>query len=559
MVRTKTPVRLEQSDTELRSAFEKLATRAQVAALLGSTDTELIYLLYRGGSQYIEFDVPKRNGQMRHIAAPSSSIKILQKRLNQILQAVYRPKAPVQGFTRNRSIVSNADHHINKRVVLNIDLEDFFPTIHFGRVRGVFVKPPYNLPVRVAEVLAQICCHNRCLPQGAPTSPIVSNMVCASLDSGLRKIAEKYACTYTRYADDITFSTTRKALPAALVRVVAEPGQRRRFLLGQELVEVILTNSFRINAAKVRVRGLGERRDVTGLIVHQGVNVPREYVRSVRGMLHAWERYGHDRAEAELRARHHRKHRRPGSPEVKLRDVAAGKIEFIRMVRGSSDVLHTRLWNRFAKVAGQPFTQRVAIIQDRKFLDSALWVLESETETGTAFALEGHGLVSCAHCVDKGPVVAYQPGEITKTYLVTVTHRCEHRDIVKVKIDAPIDAALKSGDSKSVKAGDATVAAGFGNYAPGASSRLIAGAITGKGVRHGINVFFSDHRAFGGNSGGPVLNAQNAVIGILQRAVTKDSPGQETTILPIELLIDVPPVKDEQPKAVTTDGNTAPA
>src|SRR5207302_1692057 len=146
------------------------------------------------------------------ISAPTSSIKIIQKRLNQVLQAVYKPKAPVHGFARDRGIVSNADRHINKKVILNIDLEDFFPTIHFGRVKGVLKAPPYSLPNEVAQTLGNICCYKRALPQGAPTSPVVSNMVCVSLDSGLRHLAEEHACTYTRYADDITFSTTRRRL-----------------------------------------------------------------------------------------------------------------------------------------------------------------------------------------------------------------------------------------------------------------------------------------------------------------------------------------------------------
>src|SRR5713101_2934174 len=133
MRRSFPPVRLALDDDTLRDAFSRLSSRADVARLLGISDTDLVYLLYRRGSRYVEFDVPKRSGGVRRIAAPEASIKIVQRRLNQVIQAVFVPKAPVHGFTRRRSITTNATLHLRKRLVLNIDLQDFFPSIHFGR------------------------------------------------------------------------------------------------------------------------------------------------------------------------------------------------------------------------------------------------------------------------------------------------------------------------------------------------------------------------------------------------------------------------------------------
>ncbi len=543
MPRVVTPVPLPQTDDQLRLAFSQLTTRADVATLLGVSEKELIYILYRK-KQYTEFEISKKSGGSRTIAAPESSIKILQKRLNQVLRAVYTPKAPVHGFAVGRSILTNADRHVRKRAMLNIDLQDFFPTIHFGRVRGVFAGAPYSLPSNVAQILAQVCTYKKMLPQGAPTSPIVSNMVCTSLDSGLRRLAEEHGCTYTRYADDITFSTTRKRMPALIGSVSVDEGGKRIVQVGTAVKQVIEGNSFTINDRKVRLRVLGQRFEVTGLVVHRGVNVPREFVRNVRGLLHAWERYGEAATEAMLRARHERKHRRPGSPAVRLRDVASGKIEYIRMVRGASDLMYTKLWNRFARLAGPPFQARVALAQTPEQINSALWLLESEDcETGTAFALEGYGLVTCAHCVDKGPVIAYQPGLIVTGHAVVVTHLDAHRDLARLRLDEVPATALRCGDDGAVKTGDATIAAGYGNYAKGGSSRLTKGYVTGNGVRSGVPVIYSDHRAFAGNSGGPVLTASGlAVVGVLQRAATVEAPDQETTILPISLLDLIPEV-----------------
>src|SRR6185295_1316265 len=172
-------------------------------------------------------------------------------------------------------------------------LEDFFPSIHFGRVKGMFMSKPYELPLTVARDLANICCHpvTKTLPQGAPTSPVVSNMICGTLDFGLRKLAEEHHCTYTRYADDLTFSTTRKLFPKQIVEVIDPLDLKAGWKIGDAVQQVIIANSFRINQKKVRLRRLGQRFEVTGLVVGTGVNIPREYIRSVRGMLHAWEKH----------------------------------------------------------------------------------------------------------------------------------------------------------------------------------------------------------------------------------------------------------------------------
>lgn len=525
MARVVTPVALAQTDDELRAAFTNLKTRAEVASLLGVSEQELIYILYRGGKTYIEFDVPKRSGGMRHISAPSGSIKILQKRLNQVLRAVYQPKAAVHGFALDRSIVTNADRHVGKQVVLNLDLEDFFPSIHFGRVRGVF-STAYKLPLDVAQILAQVCVHNATLPQGAPTSPIISNMVCARLDSALRGLAQNHGCTYTRYADDITFSTTRPQLPKQIATLKFDEAGKRRVLLGDALRQIIEGNRFKINESKVRLRVAGQRFEVTGLVVGRGVNVPREYVRGVRGLLHAWEGYGYDAVEAKLRERHHRKHRRPGSPPVTLLAVAAGKLEFLRMVRGASDVLYTRLWNRFAALAGEPYKPRMALAQKIEQVSSAVWLLEWEEGSGTAFALDGYGLVTCAHCTEGDTIIAHQPGNlVVKQHRVKVTHRDDHLDLARLQLEEAPLMALRRGDDAAIQPGQSTIVAGYGNYAPGSGIRLLHGHITGHGIRQGVNVMYSDHRAFAGNSGGPVFTPDLNVIGILQRASTPDVPG----------------------------------
>jgi RNA-directed DNA polymerase len=234
--------------------------------------------------------------------------------------------------------------HTRKRFVLNIDLKDFFPHITFKRVRGIFKNPPYNLNDEVATCLAQICCHEGKLPQGAPTSPIVSNMVCAKLDSKLRKLANDHKCHYSRYADDITFSTNMKVFPKEL-SMCTEKGWK----LSTLLEDTIGALGFRINQDKIRMQTKNYRQEVTGLIVNNSKpNVNRKYVREIRGMLHAWEKYSYSAAMSQY-ITDFSGTKNPIFPPAptKFLNVVSGKINFLAFVRGKDDPLYKKLRSQF--------------------------------------------------------------------------------------------------------------------------------------------------------------------------------------------------------------------
>lgn len=214
-------LQLAQDPQDLRLRFLALSHPTDIPLLLDVTPATLTYHLYvaRSADKYTTFTVPKKRGGERTILAPISSLKLIQSKLAQVLQAVYEPRAPVHGFSPGRSILTNARLHKRKRWVLNLDLEGFFPSINFGRVRGLFIARPYSLPSNVATVLAQIACFGNQLPQGAPTSPVISNMICSRMDSQLRRLAMDSRCVYSRYADDLTFSTTLSRFPGTLASI----------------------------------------------------------------------------------------------------------------------------------------------------------------------------------------------------------------------------------------------------------------------------------------------------------------------------------------------------
>lgn len=143
------------------------------------------------------------------ISAPDERLKFLQRKVAGKLAELYRPRNPVHGFIAKRSIKrsikTNALSHLQRCFVVNIDLKDFFLTISQKRVEGMLSS--MGIDTRVAEIIGRICCNNGHLPQGAPSSPILSNMICFRLDKKLMGIAKEARCIYTRYADDITFSS----------------------------------------------------------------------------------------------------------------------------------------------------------------------------------------------------------------------------------------------------------------------------------------------------------------------------------------------------------------
>lgn len=287
-----------------RLARLKAATSlSDLARLLDFKPKGVSYILYKqpAATKYKTFQIPKRNGGQRTIKAPIDALKVLQRKLSDLLQdcvdeiniATKRKDRTAHGFKRKRSIITNARQHRHRRWVFNLDLEDFFPSINFGRVRGFLLKSrDFELHEDVATVIAQIACHENSLPQGSPCSPVISNLVAHLLDMRLVKLASEAGCTYSRYADDLTFSTNKKELPAKIAVRSDTDGASHLWLPGESLQKVIERTGFRINAEKTHLMYRASRQDVTGLVVNEKINVRWEYRHNVRAMVHSLVKTG---------------------------------------------------------------------------------------------------------------------------------------------------------------------------------------------------------------------------------------------------------------------------
>lgn len=264
-----------------------------LAAILGYKPAALAYLLYHlpTAQKYTAFAIPKRDGTPRDILAPTPKLKLLQRRLANVLYLTLAdidkagsPRRHLShGFAKHLSIVTNANVHRRRRYVLNLDLKDFFPSINFGRVRGMFIKDKrFALDPKIATLIAQIACHDDVLPQGSPCSPVISNIIGHLLDIRLVRFAKAQKCTYSRYADDITFSTNAKAFPADVAAPIV--GSEHDWTLGAPLLKEIDKAGFAVNPAKTRMQYRGSRQMATGLLINEKPNITPEYYRTVRAM-----------------------------------------------------------------------------------------------------------------------------------------------------------------------------------------------------------------------------------------------------------------------------------
>ena len=269
-----------------------------LAAILGYKPSSLAYLLYvlPNASKYTTFSIPKKSGGTRTIQAPEARLKTLQKHLanalyacvNEINRTYNRPSLS-HGFKKGHSIVTNAKSHTARRYVLNFDLTDFFPSFNFGRVRGFFMaNNDFKFNEKVATLIAQIAIHNNELPQGSPCSPVIADLITHVLDVRLAQLAKTHRCMYSRYADDITFSSNQKEFPLSIATSLVTPVWN----LSEQLTKIVTKAGFAINSKKTRMHTSPGRQVVTGLSVNRKVNIQADYYRYARSMCNSLFRSG---------------------------------------------------------------------------------------------------------------------------------------------------------------------------------------------------------------------------------------------------------------------------
>ena len=275
--------------------------------------------------------------------------------------------------------MDNARPHVGRHYIYNLDLKDFFPSVDFQRVKACLKLPPFNLTgdrEPLAFLIANLCCvrhpnepQRAFLPQGAPTSPILTNVVCQQLDRRLTGLAKRFGVTYTRYADDLTFSSFPN---------VYQPGGE----FCRELERIITDQRFVINPAKTRLQRTGYRQLVTGLVVNERVNVPRRFWRDIRALLHNWETLGYDEANNRFRETYSLDRAHTGKKAPALANVLSGKLLFMGMVRGADDALYQQYAQQLDGLTNQTTddkavdVERILDIWHKQGIDKAMAAFE---------------------------------------------------------------------------------------------------------------------------------------------------------------------------------------
>jgi RNA-directed DNA polymerase len=287
--------------------------------------------------RYYQFSIPKKRGGDRVILVPEILLRITQSRLNFYLQNYYHSLRPqgVYGFVINPNkkekycnIVENAKMHVQKKHVFNLDLKDFFPSILAYRVKELFQSDYFRYNDDVATTLAFLVTYKGKLPIGAPTSPVISNFICLQLDADFNTFCKNNSINYSRYADDLTFSSN---IPFS------------EFIKNQ-LFEIIRKNGFQLNPKKTRLKSNNRKQTVTGLVVNEKVNVNRKMIKMVRAMLYDAKKNGIVNA----RNKHFSKYKvkNPNDTAYFLNRLN-GYINFIAQVRGLEDKMVVRFKTDF--------------------------------------------------------------------------------------------------------------------------------------------------------------------------------------------------------------------
>ena len=302
--------------SEKLEKFKSISTVLDVVQFLSIRVKELDQLLIN--PPYYTFEIPKKSGGVRTITAPEEALKKVQQTILKQVEELYQKPSSVYGFVAMGEseeyacpIVANAANHVNKHTVLTVDIHHFFESIKTKDVFQLLTNETFYFSEKIALILTRLTTFKGCLPTGAPTSPMLSNLIFRDIDQKLEELAQNERCTYSRFADDLTFSSN-------------EP-------FPEEFLEQLQSciQPFTLNHKKTRIKKQSQQQKVTGILVNEKVNVDRKFVKQLRAMLHDLKNIGVQKASFN--------HFKKANHESFFINRLRGNIAFLGQVRGICD------------------------------------------------------------------------------------------------------------------------------------------------------------------------------------------------------------------------------
>ncbi|MBQ7141368.1 MAG: trypsin-like peptidase domain-containing protein [Bacilli bacterium] len=520
--------------------FKNIETKDDLLYVLNISSRKYNYLVYQKKNLYTSFYINKKQGGFRKILSPCYDLKKIQKELNIIMSNNYEfNNETVHGFVKEHSIKTNATVHKDANYIVNIDLKNFFDNIHFGRVRGMFMKPPFNFSDYIATNLAKLTCYEKKLPQGAPTSPTISNIICYRMDRELSYLCNKYNCRYTRYADDITISTKMLYLPKEIAKF--RDGQ---VILSSNITDTIKNEGFTINIDKLKISPNTDRQEVTGLIVNKKVNVQKVYIKKLRALLNNVSKYGFYLEGCKYFEKTLNDCSNKDYVEHRFINVLKGKIEFLKMIRGIDDYVYIKYASLFNELIGYEYFDTDYGLTMKEFIEKRVYPLISYDEMvqGTCFMADEIGMITSTHVLispqsfitenkykeielkDKfnfctvGSKPFYILDHYNRKYIINpeITREQINSDILFYKC-IPSKKRFKINMTYEPKIGETVYLAGYGEFKDFKTSTInyIKSNVTGYTEFLGRKVACINSKIYHGMSGGPVLNSNREVIGII--------------------------------------------
>lgn len=326
--------------SQVRTLCDSLCNTKTLGEAADLLSTSRIQLVLTGENPlYYHFSIPKSSGQLRHIEAPSEDLKKVQRRLNEYLQAYYflHQHSSAHGYIQRvygskirKSILTNAEAHIHNEYLVNMDFSDFFHLIKSKDIFDILRSTSFRMDKQTAHTIAKVCTYKGRLPMGAPTSPVLSNIYCLQLDAELSDWASKKGITYTRYVDDMSFSS---AAPIAETDIA-------------EIEAIVTKHGLVVNPSKTKVYGKDSLKVVTGLVLNETVDLPTAYydhlaadIRRLASIIEV--QYITGIADSQNMVRAYKK-------EI------AGKINFIAMIEGKDSVEHITKLDDFHAALSPP-------------------------------------------------------------------------------------------------------------------------------------------------------------------------------------------------------------
>lgn len=522
--------------------FSNIKTLNELCNILDIKEAHLKYLLFVRKNLYYNFSIPKKCGGYRVINSPTFELKAIQKRLADILYNEYDFLETQHGFVKGRSCVTNAQKHLNKRYVFNIDIENFFGNIHFGRVRGMFMSDPFKFSSIVATFLAKLVCYEGSLPQGAPTSPVISNIICFTMDLELKRLANNNKCVYTRYADDITFSSNSEKFSEKIATYKDD-----KIYVSDKVLEILsggYKSGFKINDKKTKLSRKNFRQEVTGIKVNEKLNLKKEYIKNIRAILNSISKIG-------ICETYKKNFEFYGNESMqymnsKLYNYLVGKINYLKMVRGYNDLIFLKYAKKFNEAFSIDYFDISTIDKIEKYASDRCFLIQSEAEDsqGTGFFIKGMGGFTSTHIFinkttspefihdiknqnfssqfplqpsdGKLPFFKIRNKEKQQFLDYNIDFENYKTDILNIK---PNNFEMKKFElsKKNINIGDEIYLIGYPGFVDFERSHIsiIPTKVIGKSSLFGRDFIKTNFSPQHGMSGGPVLNNERKVVGIV--------------------------------------------